>query len=297
MPEDRRIQAAKLMQVAALNREELADAIQGGAQGLASAKTLLNPDGSSIQALPNQEVIVRNPLGDIVAGDERLAVLKQAADAQIEQKRREAGVEVGKAEQVAEVQAGVDLRFKPAIQTAVKLAEKAAAARGETLTTLARAEAALPGLIQTVDTLKELAPIATSTLGGQVFDTVVKESGFGATKGATARAKFIAIVANQVLPLLKETFGAAFTVGEGQELKATMGDPDASPAQKIAQLEAFIDQKRRSIETSEREVAVPLATQAPVTSSPSGRQGGVLNIDAQGNRALVFPDGSFEEVQ
>lgn len=30
---------------------------------------------------------------------------------------------------------------------------------------------------------------------------------------------------------------------------------------------------------------------------PSGRQGGVLNTDAQGNRAFVFPDGTFEEVQ
>jgi hypothetical protein len=223
-------------------------------------------------------------------------VLTEAADAQIEQKRREAGVAVEKAKGEAEVKAGVDLRFKPAIETAVKLAEKAAAARGETLTTLARAEAALPGLIQTIDTLKELAPIATSTLGGKVFDTVVKESGFGTTKGATARAKFIAIVANQVLPLLKETFGAAFTVGEGQELKATMGDPDASPAEKIAQLEAFIDQKRRSIETAEREVAEPLSAQPPAVAPPSGRQGGTLMTDAQGNKAFVFPDGSFEEV-
>lgn len=30
---------------------------------------------------------------------------------------------------------------------------------------------------------------------------------------------------------------------------------------------------------------------------PSGRQGGRLMTDAQGNRAFVFPDGSFEEVQ
>lgn len=30
---------------------------------------------------------------------------------------------------------------------------------------------------------------------------------------------------------------------------------------------------------------------------PSGRQGGELRVDAQGNRAFVFPDGTFEEVQ
>ncbi len=36
--------------------------------------------------------------------------------------------------------------------------------------------------------------------------------------------------------------------------------------------------------------------QAPPTAPPSGRQGGQLMTDAQGNRAFVFPDGSFEEV-
>jgi len=38
------------------------------------------------------------------------------------------------------------------------------------------------------------------------------------------------------------------------------------------------------------------AQQLPATP-PSGRQGGQLMTDAQGNRAFVFPDGTFEEVQ
>lgn len=37
--------------------------------------------------------------------------------------------------------------------------------------------------------------------------------------------------------------------------------------------------------------------QASPTSPQSGRQGGQLMTDAQGNRAFVFPDGTFEEVQ
>ena len=112
----------------------------------------------------------------------------------------------------------------------------------------------MPGLTDAVGQLKDLAVIATSTFGGKLFDGAVKQTGFGSTKGATARAKFIAIVNNQVLPLLKETFGAAFTATEGEALKATMGDPDASPEEKIAQLDAFIDQKSRSIETNERQL-------------------------------------------
>ena len=146
------------------------------------------------------------------------------------------------------------LKFKPEITRAVKLAEKEAAARGETLTALARSEAALPGLTDAVGQLKALAPLVTSTIGGRAFDAVVKESGFGSTKGANARAKFVAIINNQVLPLLKETFGAAFTAAEGDALRATMGDVDASPDQKIEQLNAFIDQKTRNIEAKRLEL-------------------------------------------
>jgi hypothetical protein len=146
------------------------------------------------------------------------------------------------------------LKFKPQIQKAVTLATKEATARGESLTSLGRAEAAMPGLLDSIGQLKTLASVATSTLGGRAFDALVKETGFGSTKGADSRVKFISIINNQVLPLLRETFGAAFTEREGETLKATMGDPNATPSQKILQLESFIDQKTRSIEGLQREL-------------------------------------------
>ena len=146
------------------------------------------------------------------------------------------------------------LQFKPQIAEAVKLAEKLAAEKGEVITDLARMEAALPGLNESVSQLKELALIATSTFGGNLFDAAVKQTGFGSTDGATAKAKFIAIVNNQVLPLLKQTFGGAFTLQEGESLKATMGDPNGSPAEKMAQLDAFIAQKQRDISSKKTQL-------------------------------------------
>ena len=163
-------------------------------------------------------------------------------------------------------------KHKPAISALVKLAEKEAIERGDTLTALQRSKAALPGLTDAVGQLKELSQLATSTFGGKVFDFAVKQTGFGSTTGATSRAKFIAIVNNQVLPLLKETFGAAFTATEGESLKATMGDPDASPEEKMVQLDAFIDQKVRDIETKETQLDL---------SKDSINQ--TFNFDAQGN--------------
>lgn len=145
----------------------------------------------------------------------------------------------------------------PDLRAAIKTAEAAAAAKGESMTDLKRAQAALPGLQQTVGQLRELARVATSTVAGSIFDTASKELGFGATKGATAKAKFIAIVNNQVLPLLKQTFGGSFTAKEGEALQATMGDPNASEEEKIAQLDAFIQQKVRDIETKKSEAGIP----------------------------------------
>ena len=142
-------------------------------------------------------------------------------------------------------------KSKSIIEASVTQARIEATRRGDVLTELGQAKAALPGLNDAIAKLKELAPIATSTLGGKIFDVAVKESGFGGTKGATAKAKFISIINNQVLPLLKPTFGGSFSVQEGESLKATMGDPDASEEEKLAQLDAFIAQKMRDIEAKE----------------------------------------------
>lgn len=146
------------------------------------------------------------------------------------------------------------IALKPQIERAVIKARTEAKAKGEAFTDLTRMQAALPGLRDTVDQLKDLALIATSTLGGRVFDTAVKELGFGATTGGTALAKFIGVVNNQVLPLLKPTFGGSFSVQEGESLKATMGDPNATPEEKLAQLDAFIGQKERDIVTKDQEL-------------------------------------------
>lgn len=179
------------------------------------------------------------------------------------------------------------LKYGPQITKAVKLAEKAAIERGDVLNDLDRMTAALPGVRDAVSQLKELAPLTTTTWGGAVWDAAVKQTGFGATKGSTALAKFQAIVDNQVLPLLKPTFGGSFSVQEGESLKATLGDPSASPAEKLATLDAFMNQKERDIQSKKTQIDQGGNTQ---------RTGGVIMTDANGNRATVYPDGTFEEL-
>ena len=120
-------------------------------------------------------------------------------------------------------------------------------AAGEAANTLADLESQMPQLKKTVDELSELGKVATYTKAGQLRDEARKQSGAPATEGAIARAEYESMVDNQVLPLLRQTFGAAFTKAEGDSLRATLGDPNATPEEKDAKLRAFIDQKHKQI--------------------------------------------------
>ena len=223
---------------------------QGASAGQREFQNLINiaQDPNSTELEGNS---AKRALGSMAkvgtSAQERIAQDKTLGQQVADQKSAEsASTEKGKST--------TQLKFKPQITRAVKLAEKEATERGDILTDLSRMTAALPGLKESVSELRELSQIATSTLGGRLYDLVIKESGFGGTKGATARDKFTAIVRNQVLPLLKQTFGSAFTEKEGEALMATMGDVDASHESRMGQLDAFITQKERSIRTTKAQV-------------------------------------------
>jgi hypothetical protein len=75
----------------------------------------------------------------------------------------------------------------------------------------------------------------------------------------------MAMVDNQVLPMLRDTFGAQFTVKEGETLRATLGDPDKTPAEKKAVLEAFIEQKIRNIEATAKQGGIDISPSTSIT--------------------------------
>jgi hypothetical protein len=110
----------------------------------------------------------------------------------------------------------------------------------------------LPELEQTVKELDKLGQKATYTKAGQLKDFLAKEMGAEEGEGAIARAGYTAMVDNQVLPLLRQTFGAAFTAAEGDRLRETLGDPNKSPKAKKFVLDTFIRQKQKDIKSLQR---------------------------------------------
>lgn len=112
----------------------------------------------------------------------------------------------------------------------------------------------LPELEATVQKLSNLGKTATYTKAGQLLDLTRKELGRPARQAAIDRKEYTSIVDNQILPLLRDTFGAQFTEREGNTLKKTLGDIDATPEEKEAVLRSFINQKKASIESQARKL-------------------------------------------
>lgn len=126
----------------------------------------------------------------------------------------------------------------------------------------------MPGLKKVVSDLGVLADQATYTSAGQLYDYTRKELGAEPREAAIARAKYIAMVDNQVLPMLRDTFGAQFTVVEGETLRKTLGDPNKAPAEKKAVLNAFIEQKVRNMEAAAQQGNVQTPEGQPQTTVP-----------------------------
>jgi hypothetical protein len=125
---------------------------------------------------------------------------------------------------------------------------------GEAKANLAVMRGKLPGLKVVVEQLGKIGDVAAYTKAGQLLDYGRSQANLPPRPEAIARTKYIAMVDNQILPLLRETFGAQFTVKEGESLRTTLGDPEKSPQEKRAVLNAFIEQKARNIEALELQV-------------------------------------------
>jgi len=139
--------------------------------------------------------------------------------------------------------------------------------QGEAKSDLASQSSKMPGLETVVKKLDDLSEKATYTIAGQATDEVRRQLGMAPRDSSVARAEYEAVVNNQILPLLRDTFGAQFTEREGARLAATLGDPRKSPPEKQAVIKAFIEQKRRDIESLQRRTG-----ELPPESAPAAPQ-------------------------
>ena len=142
------------------------------------------------------------------------------------------------------------------LATFKKQQEEIGKAKGEKTTLLQSASAKMPQLINVINKLSKLGETATYTGLGVARNTAMRELGFSVPKGAVDRREYIATVDNEILPLLRDTFGAQFTQQEGESLKSTLGDTGMSPEEKESVLRSFIQTKINSLNANAEELGI-----------------------------------------
>lgn len=100
--------------------------------------------------------------------------------------------------------------------------------------------AQIPSLINVSQKLYKLADAATYTKIGKFSNAFRRQLGVDVGDAAEARAKYENMVRTEVMPLLRPTFGAQFTLKEGEWMMDTLGNFDLSSEEKKAQIEARI---------------------------------------------------------
>jgi hypothetical protein len=158
---------------------------------------------------------------------------------------------------------------------------------GHAQSSLQYLDANMPKLEDLVSNLDVLAGKATSTYVGQAVDFANRQLGMEPREAATARAEYVATIDNNILPLLRQTFGAQFTQKEGESLKATLGNVNASPGERRAVLQAFIQQKRAEVEALQRQVGMAAAPQ-----NVQQFQEGTI-ADGPNGQVVVFTNGRW----
>jgi|GEM_PF-3397363 len=149
------------------------------------------------------------------------------------------------------------LEFEPQIAREKARQTELGKTYGETEASFGEGMARIPQLQNMVGRLSNLGNAATYTMAGRARDTFMREMGMDVPDSAVARADYITMVDNEILPLLRQTFGAQFTENEGKTLRATLGDANASPREKDARLRSFIRTKMEEVNTKARQIGQP----------------------------------------
>ena len=126
----------------------------------------------------------------------------------------------------------------------------------------------------------------------KALDNTITGPFIGLTPALTANAQIADGATAMMLPLMKDVFRGAgegtFTEGDQKiltDLIPTRNDTPEARAAKVSMIDSMIRAKL---------TAAPVADVQPNAQQES--QGGVEHVDANGNRAIVFPDGTFKEL-
>lgn len=214
------------------------------AGGGAAKRTKIYNNGSSFQSRADGTTAFVGPSGKVLTGQARLDGIKSALKSGVVQAgdmsySKEFSKQKGKIDTIAD------------LTTTKELASEGV----ENEIALADFEANMPKLVDMVSDLGDISSKMANTSAGRFADAAALKGGV-TTDSAKARARYVNRIKSELFPLLRATFGAAFTKPEGDALLITLGDPDSTHEIRQEQLASFIEAKEGELGTLKRKAGV-----------------------------------------
>jgi hypothetical protein len=223
-----------------------------------------------------------------MAGPDGKPVLPTAADPNVASAKR--GAELRQdlaykpqiAESVAQSEADVALKTKPKIESAVTAAKETVMKSADIVKKIGEEQEV--GRI--LDMAMPLLDDATESLGGAAVDAAGALVGVS-TKGAQAAARLKSLEGALIMKMPRME-GPQSNMDQMlyRQMAAQIGDATVPAEVRKAAVDTLRSLNQRYS-----------GAQQPQPPAQGGKQGGQIMIDANGNRAMVYPDGSFEELQ
>jgi hypothetical protein len=121
-----------------------------------------------------------------------------------------------------------------------------------------------------VERLGELANEATYNIAQGGWDELRRQMDLDPTVGAKARAAYESLAATMSAGILKDTLGTQFTQADREWFIGMLGDLNKSPQEKQAQLQDYINWRKRDIAAKYEELSTAISEDPTVVPPPPG---------------------------
>lgn len=136
-----------------------------------------------------------------------------------------------------------------------------------------------------------------SSLGKATASFLSKSIGSMETIDAQAELEQFAAILLQGVPFAPGAQSDKELQARAKLVSDQVEDPNISPSKKVDIIKRFIDYQDAKSSAQRRIAERKMGNESKPSQSGQKKQGGQMMIDANGNKAMVYPDGTFEEVK
>ncbi len=284
-------------------------------QGRVQSSQILD-DGTVVAVMSDGSVQVKDSAGNVLSGQDASMAIRAAQE-------YGTNLQGGRAGARAQETYNARLAIEPELKSQIKSAEQQVMAETEPQIKAAERTATqgaeqrsiyknqAVAAAENIPTLKRAIQLQEEIMSGGGANTLRKVANYLGVSSAD-EGELNSLFGQNILGQLKSTFGGNPTEGERLALEQAQASFTQTGkinirllnnALKLADLRirrgkqaAATDKDEDTVKYIEDAMSVDFSDEEVPTTPRSQKQGGQIMIDANGNRAMVYPDGTFEEL-